>query len=833
MGVMEVNADGSSAKYARSNRAFRDFMKRTFHFDLANPDTEYPVPAAGPGSGFMQAISHCMENNTTRTFVDEEVYDGSNVHSFVRVIGKNPVTGKTAVAIAILSITPPDDSTTYAEIARALAADYYNIYVVDLDTNDYIEYISRVGGEELSRQRHGGDFFESAQRDAMTRVYEEDREQFLKWFTRENVLHELDTQGVFTVTYRQVDTGTPLYINMKITRMHGGNRIIIGISNIDAQMKQQAEEKKLLQERLTFGRIAALSPNYIVLYTVDPETGHYTQYNPASAFENIGLSRQGDNFFTDVRLDAPKAIESHDLERHLRMFTKEIMLREIKKNGFFIHNYRLRLDGKTVPVSLRATMVEEEGKKKLLLGVLNDDKEEYSRALEEAYEQASRTSVIFTHIAQALARGYTDLYYVNMDTDELIEYHTDDDLGVLNEARRSSDFFEGCRRDVKKFVHPEDQDAFVRAMDREFLRNALEHSRVYEMTYRRIKDGRSFYVQMRVSRIEDDRRYIVIAVSDVDELVRKRRAEERIQEERIIYARLHALTGNFICVYVVDPDTGSYREFSATRNYEESFAQAKEGTDFFGTVRSVAHNFQYPDELSRFLSLFTKENVMTEIERSGIFTLGYRLNMDGTPLYVQMKAAMVEEKEGPRLIVGLNNIDAQVRQEQEFGRRLALAKNQANIDALTGVRNRNAYLEVIDRMDSDIAAHTCPPFAIVMLDVNDLKKVNDLHGHQAGDRYLRDACKIICDIFKHSPIFRVGGDEFVVIAQGQDYDRIDDQITTVEHHNETALHSCGIVIACGMAKFENDTGVSPVFQRADLKMYNNKTMLKSVKQMGK
>ena len=311
--------------------------------------------------------------------------------------------------------------------------------------------------------------------------------------------------------------------------------------------------------------------------------------------------------------------------------------------------------------------------------------------------------MIFTHIAQALARGYTDLYYVNMDTDELIEYHTDDDLGVLNEARRSSDFFEGCRRDVKKFVHPEDQDAFVRAMDREFLRNALEHSRVYEMTYRRIKDGRSFYVQMRVSRIEDDRRYIVIAVSDVDELVRKRRAEERIQEERIIYARLHALTGNFICVYVVDPDTGSYREFSATRNYEESFAQAKEGTDFFGTVRSVAHNFQYPDELSRFLSLFTKENVMTEIERSGIFTLGYRLNMDGTPLYVQMKAAMVEEKEGPRLIVGLNNIDAQVRQEQEFGRRLALAKNQANIDALTGVRNRNAYLEVIDRMDSDIA----------------------------------------------------------------------------------------------------------------------------------
>ena len=273
-------------------------------------------------------------------------------------------------------------------------------------------------------------------------------------------------------------------------------------------------------------------------------------------------------------------------------------------------------------------------------------------------------SSIYRNIAQALARGYTDLYYVNMDTDELIEYYTDDDRGVLTEVRRSQDFFEGCRRDVELFVHQDDRAAFVEAMDREFLAKALEKSNVFEMTYRRIKEGRSFYVQMRVSRVEENKPFIVIAVSDIDELMKKRLEGERIMEERIIYARLHALTGNFIVIYVVDPETNSYHEFSATDDYTESFAQAKEGEQFFDKVREEASRFNDPADMDRFLKTFTKENIMADIDRYGIFTLGYRLMMDGKPLHVQMNAAIVEEKEGPRLIVGINNIDAQVRQRE-------------------------------------------------------------------------------------------------------------------------------------------------------------------------
>ena len=118
---------------------------------------------------------------------------------------------------------------------------------------------------------------------------------------------------------------------------------------------------------------------------------------------------------------------------------------------------------------------------------------------------------------------------------------------------------------------------------------------------------------------------------------------------------------------------------------------------------------------------------------------------------------------------------------------------------------------------------------MTILDVNDLKKVNDTEGHEAGDRYLREACMVICRIFSHSPVFRVGGDEFAVISQGSDCDRIEELIAQVAEHNREALHVGGVVIACGMARYEHDGGVAPVFERADHNMYENKSELKARK----
>ena len=56
------------------------------------------------------------------------------------------------------------------------------------------------------------------------------------------------------------------------------------------------------------------------------------------------------------------------------------------------------------------------------------------------------------------------------------------------------------------------------------------------------------------------------------------------------------------------------------------------------------------------------------------------------------------------------------------------------------------------------------------MDVNNLKMINDTYGHEAGDSYIIGVCRVLCDVYSHSPVFRIGGDEFAVILKGRDYE---------------------------------------------------------------
>ena len=328
--------------------------------------------------------------------------------------------------------------------------------------------------------------------------------------------------------------------------------------------------------------------------------------------------------------------------------------------------------------------------------------------------------------------------------------------------------------------------------------------------------------------IDDNGRLCILGMcQDVTEMVRIQRAAERVKEDHIAYARLNALSGDFLCVYVVDPESEEYREFSSTDGIK-GLEIPESGSDFFKKSREQIAKNAYPGDSERILTHFTKETVLSEIKRKGVFVISYSLMINGDRNYVQLKAVMLEEEEGERLIVGINDIDALVRHEEDYAKRLAQAQSKANIDALTGVKNKHAYLDEEEMLDEHIVEDNAEKFAIVIMDVNDLKKINDSLGHQAGDQCIKDACHIICDTFKKSPVFRVGGDEFAVVAQGNDYECIDELMERMNLHNEEASRSGGVVIACGMSKFDKDECVAAVFERADQDMYENKQRLKSI-----
>ncbi|MEE3398303.1 MAG: transporter substrate-binding domain-containing protein [Eubacterium sp.] len=445
----------------------------------------------------------------------------------------------------------------------------------------------------------------------------------------------------------------------------------------------------------------------------------------------------------------------------------------------------------------------------------------------ESYEKARNTGVVFIHMASTLAQGYKNLYYIDLNSEEFIEYMIDDE-GFLVEARRGWHFFELCQENIQDMIYPEDREALSKALERHTLEETLDHNNNFMMTYREIYEGKPTYVSMKISRMRDDNRYMIMGITNVDDQMKEHNAAAQMKEEQVAYNRISALAGDFFCIYIVVPETGQYREFNASGDFD-LFEHHGEGLDFFTDARERTVLNIYPEDQNRFLSALTRENVLAEVEQSGIFTLSCRMIIDGEPRYVQFKAALVEEKEGSRLIIGVNDIDSQVRQEEEYGRRLAQARIEANIDALTGVKNRNAYRVYEERLNAQIEMNRAPDFAITILDLNDLKKINDTEGHKAGDQYLRDACKIICTTFKRSPVFRVGGDEFAVLSQGDDYKRLDELIDMMNAHNEEAVNQGGIVIALGMSRYDHDTKVATVYERADQLMYENKSALKARK----
>ncbi|WP_036609953.1 EAL domain-containing protein [Oribacterium sp. P6A1] len=202
----------------------------------------------------------------------------------------------------------------------------------------------------------------------------------------------------------------------------------------------------------------------------------------------------------------------------------------------------------------------------------------------------------------------------------------------------------------------------------------------------------------------------------------------------------------------------------------------------------------------------------------------------GNPQNFQTTKLKFVDNTGRQCLLGMcQDVTDAMRIKREYLERLAQFQNKAQIDALTGIKNKNAYQEKESIMNHMIIDKRQPDFAITILDMNDLKKINDTKGHRVGDECICEACNIICRTFRNSEVFRVGGDEFVAVSQGKDYEDIERLLAVIAAHNEEALFNDGIVIACGMSRFKNDKDfcVADVFNRADRRMYKNKNELKN------
>lgn len=157
-------------------------------------------------------------------------------------------------------------------------------------------------------------------------------------------------------------------------------------------------------------------------------------------------------------------------------------------------------------------------------------------------------------------------------------------------------------------------------------------------------------------------------------------------------------------------------------------------------------------------------------------------------------------------------------------------KDLAYGDALTSVRNKGAFDIYVDKMEEQLkTGEKQPEFAVCIFDCNNLKAINDQYGHESGDIYLQVSCSLICQVFSHSPVFRIGGDEFATIMQHNDYQRRDELLTQFDNRSFDIRAASKVPwkradVARGMAVYDPqvDGSVRDVVRRADRLMYENK-----------
>ncbi|MBR1635818.1 MAG: diguanylate cyclase [Lachnospiraceae bacterium] len=158
--------------------------------------------------------------------------------------------------------------------------------------------------------------------------------------------------------------------------------------------------------------------------------------------------------------------------------------------------------------------------------------------------------------------------------------------------------------------------------------------------------------------------------------------------------------------------------------------------------------------------------------------------------------------------------------------------NVARQDNLTKVGNKYSYDMMETSLNHDIKAHdVVVRFALMMVDINYLKRVNDTYGHNRGNEYILGICGIICSLFGKENVYRIGGDEFVVVISGNNYykrDELEESLIKLlgkAEHDDTVSPWRRYSASVGMAVYnsEKDTNVDSVFKRADARMYKRKT----------
>ena len=434
---------------------------------------------------------------------------------------------------------------------------------------------------------------------------------------------------------------------------------------------------------------------------------------------------------------------------------------------------------------------------------------------------------IFRRIAGAMLVDYVNIFYVDMTTNAYYWYYVDQIYHSLQVEQEGDDFFASTEKNVGKIIYEEDRVRVLESLRKERLLENIVKGKMEDIVYRLMLNGQPVYHKIRlIQDKKDGDNYLILGVKNVDAEVRGAQERNRLAYEKELYNQItNSLVARFDEIYYVHSETGRYRSLKQNEQFE-AMQIAFEGENFFSSALQQVKHFIVQEDWDKVSQALSRNYLEEELEKSGRYLVDYRMTIGGKVQYTRLSVSWATDR--LHMIFAVENIDEETRREKARVEAMQKANQLARKDALTGAKNKNAYIEA-ERALQEMVDAEGTQFGVVVCDLNNLKRINDLKGHNTGDEYIRQAYRMICAVFSHSPVFRTGGDEFAVFLTGSDFferEYLMSELQLQVHAN--LLRKEGPVLAAGLAVFdkEKDRFVREVYERADKNMYDEKTRLK-------
>lgn len=316
----------------------------------------------------------------------------------------------------------------------------------------------------------------------------------------------------------------------------------------------------------------------------------------------------------------------------------------------------------------------------------------------------------------------------------------------------------------------------------------------------------------------------VLIKEDISFLVSSQARQK--QDEIFLQSIADILSSQCEYIYYISIDTNRYREYVAKDEYQVAGVN-RVGDDWFKDTQTNIPIIIHEDDQDKLKEALTKESIIKNTEDGNVYSLSYRMITSGEPIYYSMRLSR-SSVDDTCVIAEVRNIQKQYEKESNYRNRIKKISEEARLDSLTNCFNYLAFAEckalLQERLDNNKN-----DFAIAMCDLNDLKVINDTLGHLKGDEYLIESSNFIKTNFCNSKVYRIGGDEFIVVLEYEDFNNrnkiVEDfkkQIIYNKDHDKP-------VIAIGLSNITNDKLVDSMIRNADIAMYLNKRDLKGIK----